>query len=121
MVNLSLRCKRCIGELYAKGMVFEFVDKSLNPNNYDVEDVKKVIGIALMCTQASAAMRPAMSDVVVLLNGNDLLEHMRPSMPILIQSNLRSDKDISASIGSLDGKKEELGFLFRAEDFQMFP
>ncbi|KAH1226320.1 Cysteine-rich receptor-like protein kinase 2 [Glycine max] len=87
-------------KLYAKGMVFEFVDKSLNPNNYDVEDVKKVIGIALMCTQASAAMRPAMSDVVVLLNGNDLLEHMRPSMPILIQSNLRSDKDISASIGS---------------------
>ncbi|KAG4989583.1 hypothetical protein JHK82_031903 [Glycine max] len=28
----------------------------------DSEEVKKVIGIALLCTQASSAMRPAMSE-----------------------------------------------------------
>jgi len=65
-------------------MLLELVDQSLDPNNYDAEEVKKVIGIALLCTQASAAMRPAMSEVVVLLSSNDLLEHMRPLMPIFI-------------------------------------
>ena len=77
-------------------MHLELVDKSLDPNSYDAEEVKKVIGIALLCTQASAAMRPAMSEVVVLLSSNDLLEHMRPSMPIFFESNLRPRKDISA-------------------------
>ncbi|KAG4974995.1 hypothetical protein JHK87_031816 [Glycine soja] len=81
-------------------MLLELVDKSLDPNNYDAEEVKKVIAIALLCTQASAAMRPAMSEVVVLLNCNNLLEHMRPSMPIFIESNLRPHRDIFASTGS---------------------
>ncbi|KAG5146577.1 hypothetical protein JHK84_032120 [Glycine max] len=87
-------------KLYERGMLLELVDKSLDPNNYDAEEVKKVIAIALLCTQASAAMRPAMSEVVVLLNCNNLLEHMRPSMPIFIESNLRPHRDIFASTGS---------------------
>ncbi|KAL5170716.1 Cysteine-rich receptor-like protein kinase 42 [Glycine soja] len=77
-------------KLYESGKHLELVDKSLNLNNYDSEEVKKVIGIALLCTQASSAMRPAMSEVVVQLNSNDLLEHMRPSMPIFFESNLRA-------------------------------
>ena len=82
-------------------MHLELVDKSLDPNSYDAEEVKKIIGIALMCTQSSAAMRPSMSEVVVLLSGNHLLEHMRPSMPLFIQlTNLRPHRDISASTGS---------------------
>ncbi|KAL5164286.1 Cold-responsive protein kinase 1 [Glycine soja] len=87
-------------KLYERGMHVELVDKSLDSNSYDAEEVKKVISIALLCTQASAAMRPAMSEVVVLLSSNDLLEHMRPSMPIFIESNLRPHRDISASTGS---------------------
>jgi len=81
-------------------MLLELVDKSLDPNNYDAEEVKKVISIALLCTQASAAMRPSMSEVVVLLSCNDLLQHMRPSMPIFIGSNSRLHRVISASTGS---------------------
>ena len=69
-------------KLYESGKHLELVDKSLNLNNYDSEEVKKVIGIALLCTQASSAMRPAMSEVVLQLISNDLLEHIRPSMPI---------------------------------------
>ncbi|KAG4975015.1 hypothetical protein JHK87_031836 [Glycine soja] len=76
--------------LYESGKHLELVDKTLNPNKYDPEEVKKVIGIALLCTQASPAMRPAMSEVVVQLSSNDLLEHMRPSMPIFFESNLRA-------------------------------
>uniref|UniRef100_A0A0R0HUI1 Protein kinase domain-containing protein n=1 Tax=Glycine max TaxID=3847 RepID=A0A0R0HUI1_SOYBN len=71
-------------KLYEKGMHLELVDKSLDPNNYDAEEVKKVIDIALLCTQASATMRPAMSEVVVQLSSNDLLEHLRPLMPIYL-------------------------------------
>ncbi|KAG4995191.1 hypothetical protein JHK86_032018 [Glycine max] len=87
-------------KLYESGKHLELVDKSLNPYKYDAEEVKKVMGIALLCTQASAAMRPAMSEVVILLSSNDLLEHMRPSMPIFFESNLKPRNDISASTSS---------------------
>lgn len=87
-------------DLYEKGMELELVDKSLGPNSYDIEEVKKVIGIALLCTQPSAGMRPAISEVVVLLSSNDFLERMRPSMPIFIESNGRAPRDISASTAS---------------------
>jgi len=81
-------------------MHLELVDKSLDPNSYDAEEVKKVLDIALLCTQPSAAMRPTMSEVVALLSSNDLLEHMRPTMPLFIESKLRPHRDIFASTGS---------------------
>ncbi|ESW18948.1 hypothetical protein PHAVU_006G084600 [Phaseolus vulgaris] len=87
-------------KLNERGMHLELVDKSLDPNSYDAEEVKKVLDIALLCTQPSAAMRPAMSEVVALLSSNDLLEHMRPTMPLFIESKLRPHRDIFASIGS---------------------
>ncbi|KAL5170665.1 Cysteine-rich receptor-like protein kinase 3 [Glycine soja] len=85
-------------KLYERGMHLELVDETLN-DNYDAEEVKKIIEIALLCTQASAAMRPAMSEVVVLLSSN-ALEHMRPSMPIFIESKLKPHRDIFASTSS---------------------
>ncbi|XP_029126681.1 cysteine-rich receptor-like protein kinase 2 [Cajanus cajan] len=87
-------------KLYERGMHLELVDKSLDPNTYDPEEVKKVIDIALLCTQASTVVRPAMSEVVVLLSSNEFVEHMRPSMPIFVESKLRPHRDIFASIGS---------------------
>ena len=45
----------------------DLVDEKLDPNEYDTEYVKKIIDIALMCTQLPASRRPAMSEVVVLL------------------------------------------------------
>ena len=63
------------------------MDKTLNPNDYDVAEVKKIIEIGLLCTQASAELRPSMSEVIALLQGNDLLENMIPTMPILIETN----------------------------------
>ncbi|KAE9591307.1 putative protein kinase RLK-Pelle-DLSV family [Lupinus albus] len=54
-------------KLYERGMHLELVDKDLESKEFDAEEVKKIIEIALLCTQASAAMRPTMSGVVVLL------------------------------------------------------
>ncbi|KAI9100158.1 hypothetical protein K1719_024376 [Acacia pycnantha] len=75
-----------VWKLYERGILIELVDDSLDPNDYDSEEVKKMIEIGLLCTQASAELRPSMSEVIVLLQGNGLLENMRPTMPILIET-----------------------------------
>ncbi|XP_027337521.1 cold-responsive protein kinase 1-like [Abrus precatorius] len=87
-------------KLYEEGMHLELVDKSLNSNEYDVEGVKKIIEIALLCTQASAATRPTMSEVVVLLNSKNFIEHVRPSIPVFVERNLRPQGDVPNSITS---------------------
>jgi len=78
----------------------ELVDKTLNPNDYDAEEVKKVIEIALLCTQATAATRPTMSEIVVLLKSKNFMEHMKPTMPVFVNSNLRPRTDTSTSTAS---------------------
>lgn len=81
-------------------MHLELVDKTLNPDEYDGEEVKKITEIALLCTQASAAARPTMSEIVVLLKSKKLMDHMKPSMPVFVASNLRPRVDTSTSTGS---------------------
>lgn len=78
----------------------ELVDKTLNPGDYDAEEVKKVIEIALLCTQATAATRPTMSEIVVLLKSKNFMEHMKPTMPVFVNSNLRPRTDTSTSTAS---------------------
>ncbi|XP_028800638.1 cold-responsive protein kinase 1-like [Neltuma alba] len=73
--------------LYEKGRHLELMDKTLEPNVYDAEEVKKIIEIGLLCTQASVDTRPMMSAVVALLQKKDLSENLRPTMPILIEIN----------------------------------
>jgi hypothetical protein len=48
-------------------MHLELVDGSMSPDEYETEEMKKIIEIALMCTQSTASLRPTMSEVVVLL------------------------------------------------------
>ncbi|KAI9100059.1 hypothetical protein K1719_024277 [Acacia pycnantha] len=76
-----------VWKLYERGKHLELVDKALDTNDYDAEEVKKVIEIGLLCTQAFADLRPTMSEVIDLLQSNGLLGHMRPSMPVLIVTN----------------------------------
>uniref|UniRef100_A0A803KSI5 non-specific serine/threonine protein kinase n=1 Tax=Chenopodium quinoa TaxID=63459 RepID=A0A803KSI5_CHEQI len=47
------------------------VDKNLN-KNYDIQEVEMMIQVALLCTQASPEERPAMSEVVRMLEGEGL-------------------------------------------------
>ncbi|XP_057528874.1 probable LRR receptor-like serine/threonine-protein kinase At5g10290 isoform X2 [Amaranthus tricolor] len=49
------------------------VDKNLN-NEFIIEEVEMIIQVALLCTQSSPEDRPAMSDVVRMLEGEGLAE-----------------------------------------------
>ncbi|XP_028796395.1 cold-responsive protein kinase 1-like, partial [Neltuma alba] len=77
-------------KLYERGMHIEFVDETLDPNEYDAEEVKKTIEIGLLCTQASPAARPTMFEVVDMLESKGgLIDHKRPTMPVYVDPNLR--------------------------------
>ncbi|PON90940.1 Serine/threonine protein kinase [Trema orientale] len=49
------------------------VDRNLN-KNYDLQEVEMMIQVALLCTQQSPEDRPAMSEVVRMLEGEGLAE-----------------------------------------------
>ncbi|KAL5076968.1 hypothetical protein RYX36_015952 [Vicia faba] len=87
-------------KLHERGRQLELMDKTLDPNDYDGEEVKKMIEIALLCTQASAGMRPTMSEVVVLLQTKSLVEHLQLTMPVFLDTNLKSREGHSTSTGS---------------------
>ncbi|KAK7301964.1 hypothetical protein RJT34_12841 [Clitoria ternatea] len=87
-------------KLYESDIHFDLVDKTLDTEDYEAEEVKKVVEIALLCTQASAAARPTMSEVVIFLKSKNLMGHMRPTMPVFVESNLRSRPETSTSTGS---------------------
>ncbi|XP_076907366.1 cysteine-rich receptor-like protein kinase 2 [Bidens hawaiensis] len=60
--------------LYESGTHLNLVDDKLDPSEYGIEDVNKIIEIALMCTQPTVSTRPAMSEVVTLLSDKTLDE-----------------------------------------------
>ncbi|KAI7725558.1 hypothetical protein M8C21_019922 [Ambrosia artemisiifolia] len=67
--------------LYDRGAYLNLVDERIDPTEYANEDAKKIIEIALMCTQSPVSARPAMSEVVTLLSDKSLDEipHVRPT------------------------------------------
>ncbi|KAF9665792.1 hypothetical protein SADUNF_Sadunf16G0160500 [Salix dunnii] len=87
--------------LYEDDMHLELVDGSMNPDEYETETMKKIIEIALMCTQSTASLRPTMSEVVVLLRSEGSSAQKRlPKSPAFIESNQRVRADTSTSTGS---------------------
>ncbi|KAJ4909594.1 putative LRR receptor-like serine/threonine-protein kinase [Raphanus sativus] len=54
--------------LHEKGREVELIDDRLS--EFNVKEVKRVIGVALLCTQASHSLRPPMSRVVAMLSGD---------------------------------------------------
>ncbi|XXG87287.1 hypothetical protein AAC387_Pa11g2008 [Persea americana] len=67
--------------LHENDMLMDLVDEKLNRNECTTGELKKVIDIALMCTQSSVASRPTMSEVVVMLlsNSETVQEPTRPA------------------------------------------
>lgn len=49
------------------------IDQNLSMN-YDIEEVEKMIQVALLCTQSTPEDRPSMSEVVRMLEGEGLAE-----------------------------------------------
>ncbi|KAJ0098882.1 hypothetical protein Patl1_21000 [Pistacia atlantica] len=88
-------------KLYENDLHLELIDESLDPNEYTQEEAKKVVEIALMCTQASAASRPTMSEVVVLLRSKGSVEN-KPiiTRPIFIDPETRVRGESSTSTTS---------------------
>ncbi|XP_038979622.1 cysteine-rich receptor-like protein kinase 2 [Phoenix dactylifera] len=85
-------------KLYENGKLIDLVDGTLDPNGYRPEEVKRVIEIALLCTQSTVAARPTMSEVVILLlsNGGPMLQ---PTSPTFIDATSRVRGDIFSSTG----------------------
>lgn len=54
--------------LHENDKEIELVDPTLH--EFDANEVRRIIGIALLCTQASPSLRPAMSRVVAMLSGD---------------------------------------------------
>ncbi|KAG9135263.1 hypothetical protein Leryth_024674 [Lithospermum erythrorhizon] len=79
MVSGRANCDSNLGEeekfllewtwnLHESNQQIELVDKDLQ--EFDEVEVKRVIGVALMCTQTSLGLRPSMSRVVAMLSGD---------------------------------------------------
>ncbi|KAL7230461.1 hypothetical protein ACSBR2_008856 [Camellia fascicularis] len=86
-------------KLYEDDMHLKLVDESMN--EYREEEVKKVIEIALMCTQSPVSVRPTMSEVVVMLVSERSIELTRPTRPTLIDKD--NDKKIRGETTTATG------------------
>ncbi|XP_047172518.1 cold-responsive protein kinase 1-like [Vigna umbellata] len=84
-------------KLYERGSHLELLEEGIDPDEYDAEEVKRIIEIALLCTQATAAARPTMSEVVVLLKSRNSVEHLRPTMPVFVGTNVMTREGNSTS------------------------
>ncbi|KAL0015198.1 hypothetical protein SO802_002267 [Lithocarpus litseifolius] len=87
-------------KLYENNKHSELVDETLNPEEYTAEEVKKMVEIALMCTQSSASVRPSMSEVVVLLKSKGSMENRAPTKPGYVDTDRKVRGDTSTSTGS---------------------
>lgn len=69
-----------VWQLYEDGDLVELMDKSMDPDEYNFEEVKRVIKVALLCIQSMVSLRPTMSEIVILLltQGEPKLDPMRP-------------------------------------------
>ncbi|KAM7464842.1 hypothetical protein LguiB_012404 [Lonicera macranthoides] len=73
-------------KLYENDMHLKLVDETLDPNEYTPEEAKKIIEIALMCTQSPVSLRPNMSDVVASLSSDRFLDGKPTNHSSLVDS-----------------------------------
>ncbi|XP_037496736.1 probable LRR receptor-like serine/threonine-protein kinase At1g53420 [Jatropha curcas] len=68
--------------LKEKGSLLELVDPRLS-KDYNKEQVETVIRVALLCTNVSPAVRPAMSSVVSILEGKASVQDSKLDSSVL--------------------------------------
>ncbi|KAK1401903.1 Protein kinase domain-containing protein [Heracleum sosnowskyi] len=73
-------------KLHANSLHHKLIDATLDPDEYKLEDAQKIVKIGLMCTQSPASLRPTMSEVVILLIRDGLLEPVPISRPVFVHS-----------------------------------
>ncbi|CAI9276273.1 unnamed protein product [Lactuca saligna] len=82
--------------LYDNEMHLNIIDVTLDQNEYAIEDAKKIVEIALMCTHSTASLRPTMSDVVILLSERSF-SIRRPMMSTIDDCHMNIQVNTSTS------------------------
>uniref|UniRef100_A0A166GBL5 Gnk2-homologous domain-containing protein n=1 Tax=Daucus carota subsp. sativus TaxID=79200 RepID=A0A166GBL5_DAUCS len=90
-----------IWRLYKNHKLIEVVDPRLQ-YDFPTKEVTNVVQIGLLCTQASAVLRPSMNKVVWMLNNQDC-EVPMPKQPPFLSSKMEGSASSgqSTSLGSL--------------------
>lgn len=60
----------------------ELVDKDIN-GDYDAIELEKAIGVSVLCTQFNPSLRPTMSEVVKVLEGEVILNERLEESAVL--------------------------------------
>ncbi|WCJ38487.1 Cysteine-rich receptor-like protein kinase 3 [Euphorbia peplus] len=76
-----------VWNLFGTGRLCEAVDNALD-GNYGQDEASRILQIGLLCVQASAELRPAMSIVVKMLKNEH--EIMQPTQPPFLNANTSS-------------------------------
>nr|ABR16548.1 unknown [Picea sitchensis] len=85
---------------FQQDQVLDIVDSSLE-GQYPREQVLRVIRIALLCTQGSWALRPAMSEVVSMLTNNSEIT-VQPTQPAFIDDSAGKPTDFTTPSDSVN-------------------
>ncbi|KAK4360043.1 hypothetical protein RND71_022272 [Anisodus tanguticus] len=87
-------------KLHETGIPVKLVDETLDVNEYNEQEVKKIIEIALMCTQSPPNLRPSMSEVIVMLLSDCSTDRRTPSRPAFVSMDKITMVDSSMTTGS---------------------
>ncbi|PNX72073.1 cysteine-rich receptor-like protein kinase 42-like protein, partial [Trifolium pratense] len=82
-----------VWKLYRSNTLVESVDSSLG-DDFPEAEASRVFNIGLLCTQASAALRPSMDEVVQMLRNSELDVPTPNQPPFLNTAMLDSDSSI---------------------------
>ncbi|XP_019185434.1 PREDICTED: cysteine-rich receptor-like protein kinase 2 [Ipomoea nil] len=101
-------------KLYENEEHLRLVDSTLDPNDYTAEEVKRILEIALVCTQSPPNLRPSMSEVVIMLSSSDRsIFQNQPNRPTVISdlgnrvqvlTDTSSPSHATASISDVSGR-----------------
>ncbi|KAI3462199.1 hypothetical protein Pfo_018862 [Paulownia fortunei] len=87
-------------KLYESGMHQKLADETMDSNEFKPEDLKKMVEIALGCTQSPPSSRPTMSEILVMLLSDRSVEQKAPSRPSFSYANRVLGDTTSISTGS---------------------
>lgn len=83
-----------VKKLHQEKKLEDLVDKDLK-NNYDRIELEEMVQVALLCTQYLPGLRPKMSEVVRMLEGDGLAERWEASQRL--ESNKLKTQELSSS------------------------
>ncbi|KAL6994370.1 hypothetical protein U1Q18_012474 [Sarracenia purpurea var. burkii] len=87
-----------VWKLYKRNRVADSVDLSLN-GDFPAEEASRVLQIGLLCTQASAALRPSMAEVVHMLTYRRDCEIPVPNQPPFLNGGALNAANSDRSFG----------------------